>query len=119
MIKKLICIECPKGCALSVAITHSRVIKVSGNACPKGKVYAVSEIEAPVRIVTTTVPAEGLSLKMVPVKTDRPIPKDRILKVMGEIRKIKITQPVCAGDVVARDLLHLKVNLVATREVFR
>ena len=87
MIKNLTCIECPKGCVLSAEIESGEVVKVSGNLCPKGLPYASSEIENPTRILTSTVLAKGLSLKMVPVRTDRAIPKPRILEAAQEIRK--------------------------------
>jgi CxxC motif-containing protein len=116
MIKKFTCIECPKGCSLLVDIENCRVIKVSQNQCPKGEQYAKSEIENPVRILTSTVLASGLSLKMIPVRTDRPIPKTKIQEAMNEIKKLKITTPVHAQDVIFGNFLGLGVNLIATRE---
>lgn len=117
MIKKITCIECPIGCTLSVDVENCRVIKVRGTKCPKGEDYAVIEIENPVRILTTTVLAAGLSVKMVPVRTDRPIPKGDIFKAMDEIKKIRIDRPVSAGDIIVKNFLGLGVNLIATREV--
>ena len=66
MIKKLTCIECPKGCVLSVDVENCRVVEIAGSECPKGEKYAVAEIEYPTRILTSTVLAEGLPLKMIP-----------------------------------------------------
>ena len=116
MIRKLTCIECPKGCALSVTIENNRVVAVVGNGCPKGEAYAITEIENPLRFLTSTVLSEGLSLKMIPVKTDHPIPKRLLKDVMEEIKKLKIDKPVQVGDIVAKNFLNLGVNLVATRE---
>ena len=116
MKKKLTCIECPKGGVLSVDTKGPRVIKVSGANCPKGEKYAIAEIENPVRVLTSTVLAEGLPLKMIPVRTDLPIPKAYIPEAMEEIKKIKIKRPLSAGDIIARNLLGLKANLIATRE---
>lgn len=117
MKRKLTCIECPKGCMLLVDIENSRVVQVSGQECPKGEKYAVSEIENPLRILTSTVLAEGLSLKMVPVRTDKPIPKGVLSEAMREIKKLKVSEPVRVGDVIVENFLGLGVNLVATREV--
>ncbi len=114
--KKLTCIECPKGCVLSVDVENCKVIKVSGEECPKGKKYAAAEIENPVRILTSTVLSEGLSLKMIPVRTDRPIPKPQMKKAMQEIKGIRITNPVRVGDVIIENFLGLGVNLTATRD---
>ncbi len=116
MIKQFTCIECPKGCLLSVTVDNGTVTNVSGNSCPKGEAYAKSEIENPVRILTSSVLAQGLSLKMIPVKTDKPIPKTKLFEAMSEIRKIIITQPVLHGAIIVKNFLGLGVNLVATRE---
>lgn len=117
MIKKLTCIECPKGCALSVDIENCRVVKVSGNDCPKGQDYAVSEIENPVRIFTSTVRTKGLSLKMAPVRTDKPIPKARTQEAMDAIKKITLNKHLPAGGVIDADFLGLGVKLIVTRSV--
>ena len=37
--KEFICIECPKGCHLKV----DDDLNVTGNTCPRGKVYAINE----------------------------------------------------------------------------
>ncbi len=116
MSRQIICIECPKACNLAVDIENCRVVKVTGNQCPKGEEYAASEIENPLRILTTTVLTEGLALKMLPVRTDRPIPKERIFEAINEIRKIKVNKALRAGDIILGDLLGMGVNLVSTRD---
>ena len=116
MIKKITCIECPQGCALSVDIENCRVVKVAGEKCPKGKDYAISEVENPQRILTSAVIGVGLSLKIIPVRTDKPIPKERILEAAGEIRKIKVARAVKSGEIIATNILGLRVNLIVTRD---
>lgn len=115
MMKKLTCIECPKGCLLSIDIENYRVVKVSGNECPKGEKYAIQETENPMRILTSSVLAEGLLLKMVPVRTDKPIPKGRLVEAMEEVKKIRLKEPVNTGSVIVENFLGLSVNLLATR----
>ncbi len=116
MIKKITCIECPVGCVLTVDTENCRVVNVSGNKCPKGGKYAVTEIEAPARILTSCVLAEGISLKMVPVRTDKPVPKDRLTKAMDHVKKVRISKDVSVGEVIVRDFLGLGVDLVVTRD---
>jgi CxxC motif-containing protein len=115
MLKHITCIACPNGCQLEVDEAGGRVIKVTGNKCEKGEVYAKQEIENPLRAVSSTVLAKGLNLKMVPVRTNKPIPKARIFEAMAEIRKIKLDRPVKAGDVVVKNFLGLDVDLIAAR----
>lgn len=116
MTRHITCIECPKGCNLSVEVEHGRVLGISGNKCPEGEQYAILEIENPVRILTSTVKTEGLELKMAPVRTDRPIPKANLLKAMEEINKIKLTKPVCAGESIMENFAGLNVSLIVTRD---
>jgi CxxC motif-containing protein len=115
-IKNITCIECPRGCRLSVEIEGGRALKVSGNGCPKGEKYGAAEATGPERILTSSVLSCGLELKMVPVRTGRPVPKKDLLKAMKEIKKIRLKTPVKCGDVVAPDLAGLGVELIATRE---
>ena len=116
MTKNMTCIECPKGCLLSVDIENCKVVSVKGAKCPKGPGYAISETENPARILTATVVADGLALKLVSVRTDKPIPKKDIFRAMAEISKMKIDKPLRSGDVLVGDFLGLGVKLVATRE---
>ncbi len=115
--KKMICVECPKGCALSVDIENCRIVEVAGNECPKGKTFAASEVENPVRILTSAVLTEGLAIKMCPVRTDKPIPKDKMREAMGLVKRIRINRPVRMGDVIVRGFLGLDVNLISTRDI--
>lgn len=116
MIRKITCIECPVGCQLEIDEEGGHVIKITGNKCEKGVSYATQEIENPMRVLTSTVLARGLGMKMVPVRTDKPIPKDKLFAAIQEIRKIRLDHPVKAGEVIAKDLLGLGADLVATRE---
>ena len=117
MTRKMICIECPKSCELAVDIEiGGTVTKVQGAKCPKGAAYAVLEAQDPVRILTATVAGEGLSLKLIPVRTNKPIPKKDLLRAMEEVKKIRVNAPLKAGDVIANNFLGLGVKLLATRE---
>ena len=117
MKKNLICIECPQGCHLIVEIENGKAVKIEGNKCPKGENYAQSEIENPVRVLTTTVATKGLDAKMVSVRTDRAIPKARMIEAMREVKKLRVSRAVKVGDAVEDNLLGLGVKLLATREI--
>lgn len=116
MIKKITCIECPKSCTLIVNIEDDKIISIGGYECPKGQDYARLEVENPLRILTSSVLTKNLKLKMIPVKTDKPIPKDKLFKGMNEIKKIIIDKPVKVGDIVIENFLGLKANLITTRQ---
>ena len=43
MTKELTCIECPKGCRITVELIDGEVKSVKGNDCPRGKKYGDSQ----------------------------------------------------------------------------
>jgi len=113
---KLICIECPVGCDLTVDVVDGKAVSVTGNKCPRGVAYATAEVENPVRFFTSTVLTKGLELPMLPVRTSAPIPKAKIFTAAQAARLIIAGKPVFCGDVIAKDFLGLSVDLIATRD---
>jgi CxxC motif-containing protein len=118
MIRKLTCIECPQGCLLSIKIENGQVMEVEGGKCPKGETYAKQEIENPVRILTSTIMTDGLEMKTAPVRTDKPIPKDKLSQAMEEVKKIHLTRTVRCKEVIVNNFMGLNVNLIATRDAY-
>lgn len=109
---ELTCIVCPIGCTLTaVQDENGAIASVTGNTCPRGKVYAENELLHPVRTLTTTVAVKGQS-KPLPVKTDKPIPKDKLFAAMQIVNSLCADVPVRIGDVLYTDLFG--ANLVAT-----
>jgi len=115
--RKLICITCPRGCALVVTVGGETVIKTEGNSCKRGVDYATGELKDPRRMVTTTVRVKGGVHPLAPVYTESPIPKPRILDLLAEIRKIELTAPVKFGEVVIANALGTGVNVLASRNI--
>lgn len=110
-IKKLTCIECPIGCDLEVTLENGKVVSVTGNTCPRGKIYGENEVECPKRVVTSSVRAK--SGEMVSVKTNQPVPKVEIFEVMQKINSATCELPVKIGDVIVENITS-GVNLIAT-----
>lgn len=108
MKRELTCIICPRGCALTADISGSGVA-VTGNTCPKGAEYAVSECLHPMRTVTATVRVSNRANTMASVKTAQPVPKERMMEIMGLLRQIQIPAPVALGDVVLEDVCGTRV----------
>lgn len=113
--KELICIVCPNGCHLQV--DEKNGYQVTGNRCPKGAEYGKNELQHPTRVVTSTVCCTGSVSPRCSVKTDRPVPKERIRDVMEAIDRICLTAPVRIGDVILLDICGTGANLVATRNM--
>ncbi len=111
--KNLICICCPIGCNLTVDDSDKNDIKVSGNACPRGKKYAVDEITAPKRMVTSVVPIKNGDIAMLSVKTSQAIPKEHIFDALKTLKGISVFAPVNIGDVIKSDVYG--ADFVATK----
>ena len=110
MMRELTCIVCPIGCGLKAEIKNGKVISVTGNTCPRGKQYAINECTDPQRIVTSTM---RCGRGVVPVKTDRTIPKDRVFECMKIINSRSAHLPIHIGDVIIEDVYG--ANIVATQ----
>ena len=101
----IICITCPKGCRLSV--DEENGYKVTGNGCQRGEIYGKNELQHPVRVITSTVRIEGAAVPRLPVKTDKPLPKEKMFECMHLL--------VRSGDRLAEHILGTDVNIVATK----
>ena len=116
--RELTCVVCPAGCRMTVTLDEGgAVLKVEGNTCARGKDYAVSEVTHPVRTLTSTVPVSTASgKKMLPVRTDKPIPKEKLFDAMEIIRAARAASPVHTGDVLIPDFIEPGTNLIACRD---
>ena len=96
---------------MEVTLDGDKVTEVKGNTCPRGKQYAETEMTDPRRTVTTTVMCEDGSL--LPVKTDRPVKKADIFKVMETVNSYVAPLPVRIKDVIIKDVCG--ANIVAAK----
>ena len=111
--KELICIVCPNGCHLKV--DEQNGYAVCGNKCDRGVDYGKTELQNPVRMVTSTVKLDGAASRRLPVKTSTAIPKHLIFDAMKVIDTLVVTAPVKVGDVLIADLLGTGVSVVACK----
>ena len=92
--RELTCIVCPVGCRLRAVLEDGQVVSVEGNTCKRGAQYALDELCAPKRTVTTTVRVVGGFLPLVPVRTAAPVPKERIAEVLEAAPQVCLEAPV-------------------------
>lgn len=119
MTKELTCVVCPAGCKLLVTLDeNNKVLEVTGHTCARGKKYAESEVTNPVRTLTSTVTvATADGTKMLPVRTDKPIPRPTLFDAMQIIRGIKVNAPVHIGDILMENFIEPGTNLIACKDV--
>ena len=111
--KNVICITCPKGCHLTV--DEENGFAVTGNSCPRGAEYGKNELQHPVRVITSTVRIKGAAGPRLPVKTDRPLPKEKMFQCMELLNTITVQSPVQAGQALAANILGTDVNIVSAK----
>ncbi len=114
-ITKLICIMCPMGCELKVLHKGKDVLKVEGNGCPLGIKFAKEELTNPKRVIITTVQVEGGLYPLVPVRSEKPVPKSVFFKILEELRKVKVKAPLKFHQVVLKNAMNTGVNIITTR----
>lgn len=115
--KELTCINCPLGCSLSVDMENGEILRVEGNNCKRGDIYARKELTNPTRIVTSTVGVTGGMDKTVSVKTREDIPKGKIFDCVRALKSISVPAPVHIGDVVLENVADTGVDIISTGEV--
>lgn len=113
MKKVFVCIVCPRGCHLIV----DENMEVTGNACPRGKAYALSELTNPVRMITSSVRVSNRVDTLVSVKTSAPIPKGKIMEVMDVINALNVEAPTHINQIIKKNVLDLGVDILVTKNI--
>lgn len=115
---EFVCTKCPMGCMLNLTIIDGE-ITVSGNNCKLGEKYGKSEYTNPVRILTTSIRIETKDgVKILSVKTNNDIPKNKVFDCLEEVKKISILKDkIDIGEVIINNILDLGVDIVATRNI--
>ena len=109
--KEFVCIECPKGCRLSI----DENLNVTVNTCIRGKKYAINEVTCPKRIITSTVVVNSKIVSRLPVMTENDVPKELMFDIVKELNYVRVEVPVKCRDVIFENVCGTGVNIIATR----
>ena len=107
------CIMCPMGCSLTIE-ERDGAVTVKGNGCPRGEKYGRAEYTHPERVVTTLL--KGTLGGVVSVKTDRPIPKDKIADLLAWAAMYRLDHAVQTGEIISENPVECGANIVATAD---
>jgi CxxC motif-containing protein len=111
------CIMCPLGCNMKVQVEGKKVIDVQGNKCKKGITHAEHELFSPLRILTTTVRTDNAGTRLLPVRSNRGIPKESLMECMRLLSEHAVSGPVRLGQTVVENILGLGTDIVACRSL--
>lgn len=114
------CVICPEGCSTSGDWREEkgeRIIEsVRGNSCRRGLEYASSEVIHPVRVHASIVRMKNAGLRLLPVRSASPLPKELIFKAMEEVRKTVVEGDVKTGDVKIPSVAGSGIDMIASRD---
>jgi len=114
--KELICITCPTGCKLLAELTPDGGVNVTGHTCKRGVDFALAELTNPMRTLCSTVRTAFAECPMLPVRTDREIPKGKMAQVMRLLTGVVIDKRLACGDVAADLSPVCEGNMIATSD---
>ncbi len=113
---ELVCIVCPRGCAMHIEEQDGRYT-VTGNSCKRGEQFALSEMTCPTRTLCTTVRTIFPEVPVISVRTSAEIPKDKIFDVMRAIHAVRVEHPVSRGEAVLQNVLGLGADIIVTSDL--
>ncbi len=126
---ELTCIRCPKGCSIAVACesalseedaSAAAQVKpfegylIAGNECRIGRDYAIEEMTAPRRVLTSIVRCAG-QVEPLSVRTDGTIPKEMVPQCLAALADVCVEGPLAVGDVVIANVCGTGADIVATK----
>ena len=68
-------------------------------------------------ILTSTIKIKSKCQKLLPVKTTKDLPNDKIPEAMSIINSLQLVAPIRLGAVIVRDFVEEGINLVATKTI--
>jgi CxxC motif-containing protein len=117
--KHFVCVVCPIGCEIDVVHDGARIVSMEGNKCKKSEEFVKQELIEPMRTLTTTVRIQGAKWPVIPVRTDKSVPRRLFPRIMRRLKRTKLQAPVNMLDVVVRNVLGTGVNIIITRTMPR
>ena len=117
---ELICIMCPLACCVVVTADDSgNILDVANHQCKEGREYAVAEYRFPARVLTTVILTAAASRHLLPVRSNKPIPKTRLMEVMYSLSEIRIKPPVKMAQVIVSNIAGTGVDMISTDELVK
>ena len=77
----------------------------------------MAETKSPVRSLTTTVRTVFPDTPVLPVKTNKDVPKEKIFEIIGELSGIIITDKIGIGKIVAANVAGTGCDIVASSNI--
>ena len=116
--QKITCVICPNSCRLDVSMEENGEIKVEGFTCPRGEVYGKNEFTNPVRMLITTMKVNNGILPVIPVRSNKEVPKAQVFDAVRIVSETSVDAPVKMGQIIIKNLLGIEgINVIASRDM--
>lgn len=119
---EFVCVVCPNGCAIDAEFVKGdspKLISAEGARCARGNKWVKQEIEEPMRTIATSVLVRNGDYICASVRTQGPVPLEKISRVMDAVRGLVLDAPVHIGQVLVKNPAGTETNIIATRNVAR
>ena len=125
--REFVCIVCPRGCLLEVEFSarpggnddarSMEILSLSGNQCRRGDEYASGELIDPRRSLTSTVRTASKAFPRLAVRGTAELPLARLAEAARVLDAVVAPLGCRVGDILARDILGLGVDIVASDDM--
>jgi len=115
--KQITCITCPVGCRITIQTVEGKYL-FTGDKCNKGSQFALNELTAPMRSLTTTVRTIFPDMPVLSVRTNGEVPKEKVMQIMHNLSKVMITRRTGIGEIIVNNILETGCDIIATSDMF-
>ncbi len=117
--KKMRCIVCPEGCTMEAEFEtdSKKIISLAGYNCKRGIKFAEDEITNPLRMLTTTIGIDSKTAQRLAVRSNVPVPKEKIAPMIAIAKQKRAKAPVKMGEVIITDILGSGVDIISSSTV--
>ena len=109
--------SCPAGCRIKAHKNESGSWDFEGYTCRRGLDFAKSEVIDPVRVLTSTVLMRSPYERIIPVRSENPIPLASMFTAMEQIRTFVLDSVPAQGEIVIHDLAGTGTGLRVTGKI--
>ena len=109
--EEMTCIVCPRNCKGLITVNYK------GYECDKGFNYAMSELISPQRVLTATVLTVESGERLLPVRTDKEVARDKIMEMMQVLRSKRVKPPIKMGEVLIPNVLDTGANIISCADL--
>ena len=115
---EITCIGCPLGCEVRLTVNErGEIIEFTGHECKIGKQYAEQEYKSPQRVLATTVRTAGSIRRLLPVRGDKPVPKDKLRQCVQFLANTEVQPQLRMGEVIVSNILGTGANVICTDDL--